>query len=259
MQGALDTLRATIDTGRDALKPPGLSLKAARSMGSKVQRDITRVTSVGGLPEHELLVAAKTLTKSIQEVVDKESAELRELIDKAIEDAQNNLDWGSVRQTIDECVRAGLKPYDEGAKRGWAAIEELKAREAAPVIKAAEEANALAIQAAERAAAAKQADELAAKTAAKEKAEAEAATAAVAKEEAEALAAAAKEEKEQKEAGGCTLRVGNQNIVARLIHIHIYIYIYIYIYIFICIFVWRALIFLARLFLVFFIKPRLSK
>ena len=199
-QGALDTLRATVESGTEAVKPPGLSLKGARSLGSKVQRDITRVTSVGGLPEHELVAAAQALAQSVQAIVDEESAALRDHIDDAIKDAQDTLDLGLVQEAIDACVHAGLKPYDEGVKRGWAAIEDLKARKAAPAIKAAEEAKALAAQTAERAAAAKLADELAAEKAAKEKAEAEAAKAAVAKEEAEAVAAAAKEEKEQQEA-----------------------------------------------------------
>ena len=204
VQGALDTLSATIKAGTEALKPPGLSLKGARSMAFKVQRDITRVTSLGGLPIHEHVVAGQALAESLQAIVDEESSALREHIDEVIKAAQDTLDWSSIQKAIDDSVRAGLKPQDEGAKRGWDAIEELKARKAAPAIKAAEEAKANAIHAAERAAEAKAADELAAQKAAEEKAEAETAKDAVVKEEAEALAAEAQQEKEEKEAGECT-------------------------------------------------------
>merc|ERR1719181_830937 len=110
LQGALETLSATVEAGTEAVKPPGLSLKGARSLGSKVQRDITRVTSVGGLPDHELVVAAQALAQSLQAIIDEESTALREHIDEAIEDAQGTLDWGLVQEAIDDCVLAGLKP-----------------------------------------------------------------------------------------------------------------------------------------------------
>lgn len=166
----MDTLSTTIQAGADALKPPGLQLTNARSMASKVQRDITRVTSLGGAPTHEHVVAAEALAQSIKAVVDEENSRLRERIDEVIEAAQDTLDWGSIQEAIEESVEAGLKPQDEGAQRGWDAIEELKTRKAAPAIEAAEEVKALPIEAAELAAEAETAEELEAQKAAEEEA-----------------------------------------------------------------------------------------